>query len=50
MTGRRDFLRTVALGVTAAASPVLSGAPVQIPGSGRIKFRLGVASYTLRNF
>jgi sugar phosphate isomerase/epimerase len=49
---RRDFVRTAALGVAAVALPnrILAAIPALSPADATSPIRLGVASYTFRNF
>ncbi len=52
MTNRRKFLKAAGIGVAVAALPQMTNASV-IPVAGKMKaseVKLGVASYTLRNF
>jgi len=52
MTNRRNFLRTTGLGIAAASLPGMAIAEVPIAELviDKFKFKLGVASYTLREF
>ena len=51
MINRRNFLQTAGIGVAAAAVPGLANASaLSADAKGDYKFKLGVASYTLRKF
>jgi len=49
-TSRRRFLKLAAVAAAATAGPAAAGAPSAPERTGKAKFRLGLASYTLRKF